>query len=58
MFLSNANKSKTYYIFYVNPVTNKRTSRSCKTKLKKEAIKYLLDFKFETSNRPQVNNYP
>lgn len=55
MFLSNSNKTKTYYIYFVSPVTNKRTSRSCKTKLKREAMKFLQNFKFENSKKPQVN---
>lgn len=55
MFLSNSNKSRTYYIYYISPFTNKRTSRSCKTKVKREAKKFLQDFKFETSRKPEID---
>lgn len=56
MFLTNSNKSKTYYICFVNPVTNKKTSRSCKTKLKSKAIKFLQNFRYENSAKPQINH--
>lgn len=55
MFLSNSNKTGTYYIYFISPVTNKRTSRSCKTKLKREATKFLQNFKFETSKKPEID---
>ena len=55
MFLSNSNKTKTYYIYFDSPVTNKRTSRSCKTRLKSEANKFLQNFKFESSKKPKVD---
>jgi len=55
MFLSNSNKTRTYYIYFISPVTNKRTSRSCKTKLKREATKFLQNFKFESSKKPKID---
>ncbi|MBK9403914.1 MAG: phage integrase family protein [Ignavibacteria bacterium] len=55
MFLSNSNKTKTYYIYFDSPVTNKRTSRSCKTKLKSEANKFLQNFRFESSKKPSID---
>lgn len=55
MFLSNSNKYKIYYLFYINPLTNKMTSRSCNTKLKSDATKFLKDFKFETTKKPEIN---
>lgn len=55
MFLSNSNKFKTYYLFFVNPLTGKMTSRSCKTKLKSEATKFLKDFKFENKKKPEID---
>lgn len=55
MFLSNSNKFKTYYLYYVSPLTNKMTSISCKTKLKGEATKFLKDFKFENSRKPEID---
>ena len=55
MFLSNSNKTKTYYIYFDNPVTNKRTSRSCKTRLKSEANKFLQNFRVESSKKPTID---
>ncbi|MBK6771191.1 MAG: hypothetical protein IPG78_03410 [Ignavibacteria bacterium] len=55
MFLSNSNKTKTYYIYFVSPVTNKRTSRSCKTRLKSEANKFLQNFRVESSKKPAID---
>ena len=55
MFLSNSNKTKTYYIYFVSSVTNKRTSRSCKTKLKSEANKFLQNFRIESSKKPAID---
>ncbi len=49
MYLSHANKTKTYYLYFVNPLTNKITSRSCKTKRKSEATKFLKNFKILNS---------
>ena len=55
MFLSNSNKTKTYYIYFVSSVTNKRTSRSCKTKLKSEANKFLQNSRIESSKKPAID---
>jgi len=55
MFLSNANKSKTYYLYFLNPVTNKVTSRSCKTKLKSEALRVMKEFKIGNSPRSKID---
>lgn len=55
MFLSNANKTKTYYLYFVNPLTNKITSRSCKTRLKSEAIKCLKNFRFQALDSIQAD---
>lgn len=55
MFLSNSNKFKIYRLYFINPVTGKMTSRSCDTKLKSEATKFLKDFNVENSPKPQVD---
>lgn len=55
MFLSNANKYKKYYLYFVNPLTNKMTARSCNTKLKSEATQFLKDFKFENTKKPEID---
>ncbi len=55
MFLSNANKNKTYYLYFLNPLTNKITSRSCKTKRKSEALKVMKEFKTENSEKPKID---
>ncbi len=44
MYLSNRNKSKIYYVYYINPSTGKYTRISTKTKSKPEALKFLSDF--------------
>ena len=54
MFLSNANKTKVYYLYFLNPVTNKITSRSCRTKLKSEALRVMKEFKIGSSKKPQI----
>ena len=43
MFLSK-HKDRFYYVYYVEPVTNKRKSISTKTKLKSEAGPFLSEF--------------
>ncbi len=53
MYLSNANKSKTYYLYFVNPITNNLTSRSCKTKIKREAKEFLKNFRIENIDCPK-----
>ncbi|MDQ3020102.1 MAG: site-specific integrase [Bacteroidota bacterium] len=55
MYLSNSNSSKTYYLYFVNPATNKITSRSCKTKSKSEAKQFLKDFNVNQSGKVQIN---
>jgi site-specific recombinase XerD len=58
MYLSNANKTKTYYLYFVNPLTNNITSRSCKTKLKSEATNFLKNFKIQNSNCLKADKSP
>ncbi|MBK8551260.1 MAG: tyrosine-type recombinase/integrase [Ignavibacteria bacterium] len=55
MFISNSNKTKTYYLYFTNPLTDKPTSRSCRTKLKSEATRFLKNFRIENSNSPKVD---
>lgn len=55
MYLSNANKTKTYYLYFVNPLTNKITSRSCNTKLKREATNFLKNFEVQVSNCVKID---
>jgi integrase len=50
MYLSK-NHSGVYYLYFVNPVTNKITSRSTKTRNKSEALKFLKTF--SELNRPK-----
>lgn len=54
MYLSNSNKTKTYYLYYLNPETNRITSRSCKTKIKSEALKFLNAFRSEIRVKPTI----
>ena len=49
MFLSKGYKG-TYYLYYVNPTTKKVNSKSTKTKLKAEALKFLKSFNPEGNN--------
>lgn len=57
MYLAKGYKG-TYYLYFVNPVTNKITSRSTGTKIKKEALTFLKSF--SETNKPKkelVNDF-
>ena len=57
MFLSK-HKNRFYYVYYVEPVTNKRKSISTKTKLKSEANLFLSEFNKELKERKKCKIIP
>jgi len=57
MFLSK-HKNRFYYVYYIEPVTNKRKSISTKTKLKSEANLFLSEFNKELKERKKSKIIP
>jgi len=55
LFLGKNKKSVIYYIYYRKANTKKRTRISCRTTLKKNALKFLTSFEKELKNRKPSN---
>lgn len=45
MYISNSNKAKVYYVYYINPATGKITSKSLRTRDRTEALRLFAEFK-------------
>lgn len=45
MYISNSNKAKIYYVYYINTATGKITSKSLRTKDRTEALRLFAEFK-------------